>query len=343
MSMDKDRHFAKTLVTACGVTSLSLMLGLPAFAEPSTLVEHVVSPAATQPCAADPAAACIDPALADHHAWFNPNTTNNQLLVYLPGSGDVPANGLLFQQLAAQLGYHVIGLMYEDGYFLAGLCGGDPDPDSCLFNAHFEIVYGVDTSTKVQVSSTNSIVNLLAKSLQYLATSYPREGWSRFLANGQPNWSRIALSGWSQGAGNSALIARYSAVPRVVMLSGVPDALPQGPGPCEGGENWLSSHVTPSDHYWGLAHDGDPRYPFICANWDSLGMSEFGPLVQVEAGSPPYDGTHMLFTELQPQRGGYKAAHPSTVLDYYTPRFPDKTPELADAWEYMLTAPGRKD
>src|ERR1700752_2974737 len=86
----------------------------------STLVEHIVSPTATEPCAADPTVPCIDPTLADHYAWFNPITTNNQLLVYLPGTGDVPANALLFQQLAAQHGYHVIGLMYEDGYFLPG-------------------------------------------------------------------------------------------------------------------------------------------------------------------------------------------------------------------------------
>ena len=120
----------------------------------STLVEHVFSPTATQPCTPDPAVPCIDPTLADHHAWFNPAATNNQLLVYLPGTGDVPANALLFQQLGADLGYHVIGLMYEDGNFIAGLCRNEPDPDACFFNARYEVVYGVNTSTKLQVSPT---------------------------------------------------------------------------------------------------------------------------------------------------------------------------------------------
>lgn len=72
---------------------------------------------------------------------------------------------------------------------------------------------------------------------------------------------------------------------------------------------------------------------------DFCRMTEFGPLVQVETSAPPYGGTHMLFTDLKPQRDGYNAAHMFTVIDFYTPLFPDKTPELADAWRYMMTAP----
>ena len=61
----------------------------------------------------------------------------------------------------------------------------------------------------------------------------------------------------------------------------------------------------------------------------------------METSAPPYGGTHTLFTDLLPQRNGYKAAHPSTLLDLFTPLFPNKTPELAVAWQYMLTAPER--
>jgi len=300
-----------------------------------SLVVHVVPPHATDPL--------IDQALDDHYAWLDTNSpTNHQLLVYLPGNDGVPASALLFQQLAARLGYHVIGLMYVDQFSLSGLCTSDPDPNACFENAHFEIVYGSDVqpgpSAVVNVNVANSIVNRLTKLLQYLDLVYPTEGWKQFLADGKPNWSQIALSGISQGAGNSAMIAKSHVVPRVVLISGVTDALPMGTLPCQGAENWLSTHVTQSDRYWGLVHDQEPGYLHICANWDSLGMSAFGPLVQVETSAPPYRGTHTLFTDLKPQRGGYKAAHPSTLIDFYTPLFPDKTPELADAWRYMITA-----
>lgn len=213
--------------------------------------------------------------------------------MYLRGNGGVPANALLVQQQAAQLGYHVIGLMYVNSFSLKDLCTSDPDPNSCFENAHFEIVYGVDTSSVVEVNQPNSIVNRLTKLLQYLGTNFDTsgEGWSQFLADGHPSWSQIVVTGLSQGAGNAAMIAKHQLVARVVMFSGVTDALPMGALPCQGADNWLSTHVTPSARYGELAHDQDLLYPNICENWDSLGMTEFGPLVQVETSAPPYGGT----------------------------------------------------
>ena len=67
-------------------------------------------------------------------------------------------------------------------------------------------------------------------------------------------------------------------------------------------------------------------------------MDAFGDQVQVETSVPPYGCTHMLFTDLKPQRGGYKFAHASTVIDIYTPLDKDRTPALVDAWRYMMSA-----
>lgn len=301
----------------------------------TVISEHVVPPTLTD--------SSVDPTLANHYAWFNPDVSNRQLLVYLPGNSGVPKNALLFQQRAAQLGYHVIGLAYESGNSLSRLCNSDPDPNSCFYDAHYEIVYGVNTSLKVDVGKSNSIVHLLTALLRYLADAYPAEGWSRFLRDGSPRWSSIALSGLSQGAGNAAMIAKHSVVRRVVMLSGVTDAIP-GPQPCEGSSDWLTEHRTPVVRYWGLAHDRDPNYPAICRNWDSIGISALGPLVQVEDSAPAYAGTHQLFTDLLPQTDllarthTYADAHPSTVADMYTPRNANGTPKLAMAWDYLLTA-----
>jgi len=310
----------------------SPLVKAPAMSTVSTppLVEHVIAPQATDPL--------IDRALDDHYAWIDTTAaTNRQLFVYLPGSGGVPANALLLQQEAARIGYHSIGLSYVSDYYLAGLCSGNPDVDSCFESTHYEIVYGIDQSPLVDVSVPNSIVSRLTKLLQYLAARYPDEGWSQFLVNGNPRWSQIALGGISQGSGNSAMIAKYNVVPRVVQFSGVTDAL--GSVDCAPTQSWLSTHVTPSDRYWGLAHVQDPAFGNICGNWSTLGMGAFGPTQIVEVSAPPYSGTHMLVTDLKPQRESYKAAHASTVIDLYTPLNKDGTPALADAWAYLLSAP----
>jgi hypothetical protein len=295
-----------------------------------SITEHIIAPQATDPS--------IDQALDDHYAWIDTTVASNRrLLVYLPGTGGVPGNALLAQQEAAKLGYHVIGLMYVTSYSLSQLCTSAPDPNSCFENAHYEITFGIDVSPLVDVNQTNSIENRLTKLLQYLVVNYPDEGWASFLADGKPQWSQIAFSGFSQGGGNAAMIAKYHVVSRVVFFSAVADAL--GATNCRGAHTWEATHATPSDRYWGLAHDQDPFFINICASWDDLGMSIFGPLVQVETSSSPYGFTHMLFTDLKPQREGYKSAHPSTVIDIYTPLDEDHNPALAPAWRYMMSAP----
>lgn len=296
----------------------------------SQLTVHIVNPQTTDPA--------IDQALANHYAWIDPTApTNNQLFVYMPGTFDVPGTALLIQQEAARLGYHVIGLMYVDGTYIQGLCASQPDPSTCSYDARLEILTGQDVSPFVSVNVPNSIDNRLTKLLQYLAINYPNEGWSRFVANGRPLWSKIAVGGWSQGGGHAAFIAKFRVVARVVMFSALNEFYAGAP------PSWASTgHVTPSARYFGLAHDRDytgGTYLGILGDWTALGMDTFGSKVQVETSAPPYGMTHELFTDLLPQRDGYRVAHWATVIDIYTPLFsPGKTPELADAWQYMLTA-----
>jgi hypothetical protein len=101
---------------------------------------------------------------------------------------------------------------------------------------------------------------------------------------------------------------------------------------------WITTHVTPTARYWGLAHDRDPMFPPIRANWDSIGMAAFGAVVAPETSEAPYDLTHMLATDLVPRGGSFSGAHNSTAADDSTPLGADGTPALGDAWRYLLTA-----
>ncbi|HXM83835.1 MAG TPA: hypothetical protein VN929_18165 [Burkholderiales bacterium] len=320
------------------LAALGFVLGLAAQAvagEPKLtgasddqLVLHVVAPQATDPA--------IDRALDNHYAWLDPATRSKQkLLVFLPGTATPAGAYQLVQREAAQLGYHVVGLMYPNSARLAMVCPPTADPNGCFENARLEILDGIDRTPVVDVNQANSIDNRLTKLLGYLAERYPEEGWSRFLAHGEPKWSRIAVSGHSQGGGEAAMIAKLRRVDRVVLFSAVPDNVPG-----LGAPTWEMTHVTASERYWGLAHDRDTMaFIPILASWTALGMDEFGPAVAPEASAPPYDFTHMLVTDVMP-RGGFVGmnAHGSTAIDNLTPFGADGTPVLRDAWRYLLTA-----
>src|SRR3989475_7975918 len=98
--------------------------------------------------------------------------------------------------------------MYPNSVSIATVCGGQPDPNTCYEKVHLEILDGVDRSPFVNVNQANSIVNRLTKLLQFLADSFPDQGWSRFLAGDEPKWSQIAISGHSQGGGQAAMVAK---------------------------------------------------------------------------------------------------------------------------------------
>jgi len=304
--------------------------GSPAFDAAETpvapFVLHVVAPQITDPA--------IDRALDNHYVWLDTTArSNRKLFVFLPGTGQNPSIFQLVQQEAARRGYHVIGLMYPTAGGLAKVCPTTPDPSACYQNSRLEIIDGIDRNGVVDVNLANSIDNRLTKLLQYLARQHPDEGWDRFLLRGQPKWSRIAVSGHSQGGGNAAMIAKIRLVARVVLFSSVTDSI-HAEAP-----SWVATHLTPSERYYGIAHDRDGFYRPIRAGWDSLGLGLFGAPATPETSSPPYDGTHMLVTDLMPQ-GGFVGtnAHGAPSNDLNTPLGPDGTPLLLDAWRYLLTA-----
>jgi len=304
----------------------------PSAGSEAPLVEHIVAPQATDPA--------IDKFLDDHYAWLDTAAQSNQkLFVFMPGAGQVPAMFQLVQQEAARLGYHVVGLSYVTR--LGGVvftCPIAPDPASCYENTRLEIVDGVDRSPLVDISQANSIDNRLTKLLQYLAAQYPDEGWDKFLLAGdQPKWSQIAIAGHSQGGGEAATIAKIRLVARVVLFSSVTDSV-HSDAPA-----WESTHMTPTERYWGIAHDRDLFFPAIRAGWDSIGLAAFGAPVDPATSEPPYGWTRMLVTDVTPV-GGFVGtnAHGSPSNDANTPLLADGTPLFREAWDYLLTGRPRR-
>jgi hypothetical protein len=312
-------------------TSLAVAASEPAPLAPRTIAPQLTDPAIDWNPPVNPN--CSDPQCNHHHVWLDASRpSNGKLFVFMPGiapPGPRPRSYQLVQQEAARLGYHVIGLTYQNNF--GAVCTGSPDPD-CFGNVRLEIIDGVDRSGLVHMSRANSIDNRLTKLLLYLDAQFPAEGWSRFLHKGTPKWSQIAVGGHSGGAGQAALIGKIRHVDRVAMLAGWSDA--RGPGEPAA---WVSIGETPAAKYFELTHQRDQRAAAILANIDALDLDRFGDPVVPELSEPPYGGTHIVMTDLEPTGGyGMDNPHLSVAVDRWTPRGPDGTPLLRDAWRYML-------
>ena len=277
-----------------------------------------------------------------HLVFFNSTVTpRNQLFLFLPGTGGVPAGYTNILKTAANLGFHSIGLMYSDGVTMNSLCADSTNPD-CYAEARLAIING-GTNAEISVSATDSITNRLVKLIQYLATSNPSQNWSQFLnPNALPDWPKIVVAGHSQGAGHAGLIAKTYPVARSLMFADTDwwtpgSKLPGQPAP------WITnSGVTAPQYFFGFVHTNDPLIPYAeeTVTWTDYNLNAFGSPLLVENSSNPFQGSHELITGLTPNN--YSSAldyHGATVVDSSTPLTTNGTPVFLPVWQYMMTAP----
>jgi hypothetical protein len=255
----------------------------------------------------------------------------HQLLLWLPGTGKegdpetVKREGTpKFKQAAANLGYHVIVLIYPNDR-PATVCGYDRNPRS-FEEFRMSIIAG-GTSKHITVSRTDSIENRLIKLLLYLKQSRSEEHWEQFLnEDNSIKWRDIAVGGQSQGGGHAALIGVKHRVARVI-CSGAPKDYSHA---LNGPAAWYhEASATPKNRFFAFNHRQDAMG---CSpenqieNLHALGLEKFGEMIDVDDERPPYRHTRILATNFPGRKIESLAAH----VQFFLERF-------KDVWKYLLT------
>jgi hypothetical protein len=284
------------------------------------------------PSAADPSLTGTESpnvAIVRRHAHFN-----GLLLVFLPGTGGKPGCCELYLRAAASLGYHAVGLTYDNQTAVGIRCLNDL---SCFGTVRRNEFDGTDPSAFISLQPRQGIEHRLASLLSYLAKRHPREGWRGFLRHGMPDWGRIVMSGHSQGGGEAAFIGTIKRLRGVVTLSSPPDTnLSHVPATWVAG---VPHGRTPLDRFVGFVHSGDPFYARIIADWQAMNLSSFGALRSVDGARPPYRHAHELISSA-PLPLVILATHDSTAVDSATPSCANGSAEYAPVWDYMLEVAG---
>lgn len=196
-----------------------------------------------------------DPAV---HAFDEPNLVavpsqvadGARLAVFLPGSNGRPDNVRLLLAVIASAGYPTIGLEYNDEPSVVQVCPRRPDP-GCSADFRQQRVFGNAGKPPVDNAPEEAIVRRLVMLLRYLNRQQPEAHWDGYLDGDEPKWSRIVVSGLSQGAGMAAYIAKKRTVARVVLFS--------SPWDFYGSQRtlapWLSGpSETPPDRWFAEVH-----------------------------------------------------------------------------------------
>ncbi len=231
------------------------------------------------------------------------------LVVFLPGTGGRPENAQGLLGIVARQGYRVIGLQYNDEPPVVQVCPRMPDPN-CSERFRRERVFGGDDpDPPVRNSESETIVRRLVMLLRYLDRRQPSDHWREYLAADEPDWSRIVVSGLSQGAGMAAYIAKKRPVARVVLFSSPWDFY----GPDRRLAPWLvQPSRTPPERWFAELHRRENTAPLIARAYDALAI--------------PPDHVFVFDLDLPGTRSGPNPFHGSTV----------RLPGYADQWRSMF-------
>lgn len=270
----------------------------------------------------------------------------NELLIFLPGSSGKPNGNDYFDQLAANLGYHVIGLMYPNEPSIGSLCDIDTDPD-CYLKTRLEIIDGIDRTSLVSVNPSNSIKNRITKCIQYLSSNYPSQNWGQYLnTNNEIIWNKIVIAGHSQGGGHAALIAKYHEVARVLCFASPKDnyRTPTLSNPQYLGiiAPWINQiNLTPKERYYTFTHSADntgatPVEQLTIFNL--LGLNQIALSINIDTNTIPYNNSRILLTNLGTSNGSTINPHGCVLVDNAVPNIQTNGVNIyLKVWTYMLS------
>lgn len=231
-------------------------------------VASAAEPATYQvkPSEADPAVAQFDePSLILRPASVGAGTP---LVLFLTGTGGRPAGGRVLLKTVVEQGYPAISLAYNDVPAVVQVCPRDPDP-ACSSDFRRMRMFGDGPSKVVSNSRAESVQARLAALLVKLDKDHPGEGWGGYLKDDAPDWSRIVVSGLSQGAGMAAWIARQTPVARVVLFSSPWDFTAPGPRLAP----WIDGPgATPPDRWYAAYNSREKTADLLVQSYRRLGV-----------------------------------------------------------------------
>jgi len=225
----------------------------------------------------------IEHADSPHVVFREGADSHAPLLVFLPGTGGETLRAVTTERVfladALAQGYRFIILSYIDSPAVAQVCRPSNADRDCANRFREERAFGDGSNPPIGDAPQDAIVHRLSALLRYLSTKDPDGHWEAYLEGDQPSWSRIVLSGQSQGGGMAAFIAKRIAVHGVIDFSGGWDMESDAKV-----ASWYAApSATPPDRYFGTYHVKEKFAKVIAASYQAM---QFPPEQQFALDKP---------------------------------------------------------
>jgi hypothetical protein len=249
----------------------------------------------------------------DHYVVRNTKKHVNKLLLFIGGSFSIPENYNLVCDHAASIGLDVVSLSYPNNVATAPL-GASSNP--LIFDTYRdELCFGNSVSDVVDVNTLNSINTRTIKLLQYLALVHPEQNWQQYLTTTNTLvWSKIVLSGHSQGSGHACFLGKKNTADRVIMFAGPNDYHSF----FDAAANWLTvTGQTPLTKQYALLHFEDEIVPFTnqVSNLRGLGLlTNTENPIAADNLLAPYSNAHVLSINIAALSNHNSPVGGSTIL-----------------------------
>lgn len=276
---------------------------------------------------------------------LTPSRPRGKLLVFLPGTGAIPATYFSFITNAAGMGYHALGLTYFNPTTVNEICSYS-EVTNCHEEVRLELIDGVDRSGFVSISRCDSIENRLIRLLEHLVTLRPAMNWGQFLSGTNVIWSNVVVAGHSQGGGHAAMLAKTRVVDRCLMFSSIDWYLGDGPFFPEEFQQpagwYYHASQTPLERYFGFVHEDDDtaKTNQVYEGWSALGLDAYGENQRIDGVTNYLFYSHRLISDaFIATTNGVTNHHGTVVTDGASPTNSIGEKLYVPVWEYMLAAP----
>lgn len=153
---------------------------------------------------------CVTTADSGHQVFWDVQAAlKARLAVFLPGTGALPSDYPGYLRHGASRGYHVIGLSYPNPESVRVICNRVAGDATCAGNVREEMLTARNVSDLVATVTADAIEQRLLDLLKFLRRHRPDQPWSQYLTSSETvDWSKVSVSGHSQGAGHAGYIGK---------------------------------------------------------------------------------------------------------------------------------------